>query len=172
MLIATIILSILVIGAGIFLLVWHLRKKNKEKVGFDYTTKYGIRVKLSQSVVDIKSETFDEWTESVVNFWENAKGWPKNKSLKVLSGVAIIIYDYVFLNRQGIKVVGITHPFSWQIEIAAIPKEGSPETYKPFDKVKSLFRHETSHVLAARAGDIPFDNEVHHKLFADMGLGA
>lgn len=158
------------LGAGAFFLIRHLRSKRKKAAQFDFTTKHGIDVKLSPELSDLKPEAVEEWTESVVSFWEEKRGWSREKMLKNLAKVGIFLYDEPYLNRAGIKVNGITWPNKFEIEMATLPKEGSSQT--AFGKVKSLFRHETSHVLAGYVGGVVFDNAIHHALFAEVKLGA
>lgn len=169
-----IILGIAVLGiAGIaaFLILKNKKKKKEYNAQFDFTTKHGIRVRLSEQTKNITKETFEGWTKDVVEFWKEVKDWDTDKSYKVLSKTAIFMYDEPYLNRAGIKVNGITFPARYTIEIAALPKTNITEQ-TIFNRVSSLFRHETSHVITGFVGGIPFDNEVHHKLFAEVRLGA
>lgn len=176
--IAYIVLAVVVLGvAGLitFLLLKQKKKKEEYNEQFTYTTKHGLRVKLSEKTADIPITDFEDWTEDVVNFWFGAKGWDRNKSLAQIKKISIFMYDQEYLNRAGIKVNGITWPSKFEIELATLPKGWSDDptaTYTPYMKVKSLFRHEVSHIIAGWVGGIVFDNEIHHKLFADVKLGA
>lgn len=176
--IAYIVTALAVLGVGglVAFLVWKQKKKKDDyNKQFTYTTKHGLRVKLSEKTADIPASDFEEWTESVVDFWVEAKGWAKVKSLAQIKKISIFMYDQEYLNRAGIKVNGITWPSKFEIECATLPKgwvDGSDASYTPYKKVKSLFRHEVSHVLAGYAGKIAFSNEAHHALFAEVKLGA
>lgn len=169
-----ILLVIAALGAAAAVIYFVIKnKKRKEEYNnqFDFTTKYGTRVKLSPRTKDISKEVFEGWTDSVVGFWEENKNWGKEKSYKIIGKTAIFVYDEPYLNRAGIKVNGITFPAKYEIEIAALPKINITDQ-TIFDRVESLFRHETSHVITGFVGGVPFDNEGHHKLFAEFGLGA
>ena len=161
---------LLVIVLIVGLIIWKTRKK---KIDFDYTTKHGIDVKLSQKTSFLKKELIEKWTESIIDFWTNAEGWDKKSILKALDNLEIFFFDKLYLERYGIKVNGInlihgvTSSGKYAIEIATIPKKGLIE-----DRVYSLFRHEVSHVVVGYAGGVPLDNDIHHRLFAKDGLGA
>ncbi len=154
------VLTAVAVGVGI--LIWKIKKKDK----FDYITKHGIKLNLSPQSYFLTKEVAEEWTESLIYFWNDKEGWDKKTIIKAVSDVKISLYDKLYLNRYGIKVNGVT--FGNDIEIATMPKPG---TYKIYDKVKSLFRHEMSHVIVSYMG-IPIDQEIQHKLFDKDGLGA
>jgi len=157
-------------AAIVGLIVFFIVLRRRKKVQFDFTTKDGIDIKLSPLLSGLAAETIEEWTESVVLFWEQAKGWDRKSSLRTLAKVSIFLYDELYLDRAGIKVNGITWPNKFEIEMATLPKQKSLQT--PFEKVKSLFRHEISHILAGYVGGFSFDNDAHHVLFGEVGLGA
>lgn len=166
------VVSLLAVAAGVtVLIIKSIRSKKRKEAEYSFTTKHNIDIKLSSEVSDITPAEIEEWTESVVDFWYDAKGWSKEESYKVLSKVDIFTYDELYLNRAGIKVNGITWPNTYTIEMATIPTNLS-DTYRHKDKVKSLFRHEVSHVIAGFVGNVAFDNKTHHDLFAEVGLGA
>lgn len=176
--IAYIVLALAVLALGgliAFITLKQKKKKTDYNKQFNFTTSHGLRIKLSEKTADIPASDFEEWTEDVVNFWFEAKGWSKEKSMAQMKRISIFIHDQEYLNRAGIKVNGITFPSKWEIEMASLPKgwtDDSEAAYTPYKKVKSLFRHEVSHVLAGYVGKVQFDNEVHHKLFAEVKLGA
>jgi hypothetical protein len=162
--------ALALVGGAVTLIVLRLRAKRKEKVQFDFSTKHGIDVKLSPMFDGVTAVPFEKWTEDLISFWNEKRGWDRNKMLSCVSKVGIFLYDELYLERSGVKVNGVTWPNRYEIEMATKPKEDSGQT--PFEKVKSLFRHEMSHVLVGHVGEIPFDNETHHALFAQVGLGA
>lgn len=162
-------------GLAAWLIIKRKKRIEKHNQQFDFTTKSGLKIKLSEKTSGITQVEVEEWEDSVVDFWKEAKGWDAELSRKMLGKIEVFVLDETFLNRAGIKVNGITYPGSakFTIEMASLYKEGlDPAVYTPYKKVKSLFRHEVSHVLASTVGRVPFNNEVHHKLFADVGLGA
>jgi len=170
-----IIAGVLVVsGLIVFAIVWSIKKKKENEIQFDYVTKHGIKIKLSPLLQDLKAEDIESWTDDLVNFWHEVEGWDKESMYAEIKKTSIILYDELYLERGGIKVSGITWPYSYKIEIATLYKpELDQAVYTPFKKVKSLFRHEESHVIVGKmATDIPYDNEHHHALFAEMGLGA
>jgi hypothetical protein len=171
--IVILIVTLLAFAAGgIYLLVRYLKKKKEEEEKYDFTTKYGIRVMLSPQTKGITSEVFDMWSDSVVDFWHEKKGWSKEKCYKRLAKTEIEIYDVEYLERAGMKVNGIMWPSSFLIEMASFSKG---TTTAPIKRIASLFRHEVSHIIAGYVGNLeagPNGGEYHHKLFAEVGLGA
>jgi hypothetical protein len=159
-----------VIGVGIFFVIKHL--KNKKEGKYNFTTKYGTRVMLSPQTEGITKEVFEMWSDNVVNFWCNLYGWNVEKCYKRLSQTEVGIYDEKYLERMGYKVNGIMWPSSFFIEIASLPKCCNTASIK---KIASLFRHEVSHIICGYVGNLPAGpngGEYHHKLFAEVKLGA
>lgn len=175
--IAYIVMALVVLGFGGLVAYIVLRQKKKKEdynKQFNYTTKHGIRVKLSDETAHIPASDFEEWTEDVVNFWFEAKGYSKEKSMSYMKKISIFMHDKEHLNRAGMKVNGILWPSKFEIECATLPRnwvEGE-SSQTPYKRVKSLFRHEVSHVIAGYVGKVKMTNEVHHALFAEVGLGA
>lgn len=187
--IAIIVCVLVGAGVGLFFLIRHLLNKKKaadpvpseppadppadpsaSEAPAPFTTSHGIDVQPSPAMASLDAATVEAWTESVVDFWQQKKGWARKDMLEMLAKVSIKMYDQEWLGRAGIKVNGITWPDSFLIEMAVLPKEGVAQT--PLQRVASLFRHETSHVIAGYVGQYPWDNDVHHQLFAELGLGA
>lgn len=159
-------------GVGTYLLIRHFKKKKEKEEKYDFTTKYGIRVMLSPQTKGISVDVFDMWSDSVVDFWHEKKGWNKEKCYKRLAKTEIEIYDKEYLERAGWKVNGIMWPSSFLIEMASFPKGTEQASIK---RIASLFRHEVSHIIAGYVGNLeagPNGGEYHHKLFAEVGLGA
>lgn len=171
---AIIVLMVLGLAGLAGYLLWRRsRKKQEYDEQFAYTTKHGIRVKLSERMKDLPVEDVEEWTEDVVNFWFDAKGCSKEESYKYLARVTVFMYDQDDLICDGVRVEGLLWPSSFKIEMATLYGEHlDPEKYTPYKKVKSLFRHETSHVIAGYVGKVKMTNEIHHALFAEVKLGA
>jgi hypothetical protein len=161
-----------VVGAGVFFLVRYLRDKKREEEKYDFTTKYGTRVMLSPQTQGITKEVFEMWSDSTIKFWCDLYGWSVEKCHKRLSQTEIEIYDKEYLERAGWKVNGIMWPSSFLIEMASLPKGSDTASVK---RIASLFRHEVSHIIAGYVGNIPAGpngGEDHHKLFAEVKLGA
>lgn len=160
-----------IVGAGIFFLVRYLKKKKEEEDKYDYTTKYGTRIMLSPQTKGIFIDNFNIWSDSVIDFWFEKKGWDREAGYEKLSQIEIEIYDAEYLERSGVKVNGVIWPNSLLMEISTFPKG---EVVASFSRVASLFRHETSHVIAEHVGNLDpgLGGEYHHKLFAEVGLGA
>lgn len=164
-----IILGIVILA--IFIGVIFLITKNKKK--FDYITKHGIKVKLSKQLENLKKEDVELWTDDVVNFWFDKKEWAKLKSYNVIKNISIYLYDEIFIVRGGQKVNAMSFPDIYRIDMATLYKEElNSKLYTPYKKVRSLFRHEVSHFIAGYVGGVEFDNEIHHKLFQEVELGA
>jgi hypothetical protein len=102
------------------------------------------------------------WTADIVFFWTD-QGFDPDDCFESVNGVKVLIYDELYLVRQGMKVSGVFVPPSL-IEITTL---GSQDL---LERTKSLFRHELSHFLCYYVGGIPF--EKHHELFSSVGLGA
>jgi hypothetical protein len=159
-------------GVGIFLLIRYLKSRKEEEAKYDFTTKYGTKVMLSPELKMLTPEIIESWTDSVVSFWHGKRGWDKEKSYKMIGRAKVEMYDELYLERAGIKVNGILWPSSFLIEMATLPK-GTNST--PLKKVASLFRHETSHIVCEYVGGVKSGKnfgEIHHELFAEVGLGA
>jgi hypothetical protein len=160
------------VAAGTYFLIRHLKKKREEKEKYDYTTKYGTRIMLSSQTKGISVDIFEAWSDSVVDFWFEKKGWSKDKCYKKLAQTEIEVFDTEYLERAGVKVSGIMWPSTFLIEISTFPK-GS--VVASLERIASLFRHEVSHIIAGYVGNLeagPNGGEYHHKLFAEIGLGA
>lgn len=173
-----IILPIVVVAiVASIVVIFYLKRKQKQKdfnKQFNYTTVHGIRVKLSERLKDLSHNDIEYWTEDLVDFWFKTKGWDKDKIYKAISYITLFMYDQEYLERVGQKVNGVTWPSSSVIELATLHKAGLDQSiFTPYHKVKSLFRHEVSHIIVERAGGIICGNgEEHHRLFKEVKLGA
>jgi len=160
----------LVAGAGVFLLVRHLKRKKEEKEKYDLVTKHGIKVMRSPMMSGLASAEIEEWTEDAMSFWVEKKGWSREKMLKAIAKVRVEMFDEKYIEHDGIKYNGTFWPTSFLMEITTKPKFEGKRT--PIQRVWSLFRHELSHVIVGQVGGIKYDNDTHHALFREMGLGA
>lgn len=169
--IGIVIISIVAVllAVGLCLLIRHL--KNEQDIKYDIVTKYGTKIKLSESAKDINVKLFEEWTDSVVSFWVKNEKWPADKCYNLFNKIKIYIYDDQYIKRNGIKLSGAFWPSTNVIEITTVPKNGTEFSLL---RVSSLFRHESSHALCQFVGNIaPGDlGENHHQLFAKFSLGA
>ena len=157
----------IILGVGIFFLVRYLT--NKEK--YDLTTKYGTKILLSPQTKNIKVDVFNNWSDDVVDFWYKSKDWNKKECYEELSKMKVKIYDAEYLERSGYKVSGMMCPESSLIEISTFPKGTQVAS---LERIASLFRHETSHIIAQFVGNLDpgIGGEAHHKLFAEVSLKA
>lgn len=164
-----IIISVLivVVGLSIYFILRHLKGKNK----YDFITKYGTKVTLSPQTSNFTVEIFDLWSSDIVAFWNEKKGWDKEKCYEQLKHTEIKIYDQEYLERSGHKVSGMIWPNSLLVEITSFPKGTNKASA---ERIASLFRHEISHIMAKRVGNVEFGpmGEYHHKLFSEVNLGA
>lgn len=159
-------------GAGVYFIVKHFKRKKAEKEKYDYTTKYGTRIMLSPQIKSVSVDVFELWSDSVVDFWHEKKGWSKDRCYKKLAQTEIEIFDAEYLERNGYKANGLMWPSTFLVEISTFPKGGDTAS---LPRVASLFRHEVSHIIAGYVGNLeagPNGGEYHHKLFSEVGLGA
>lgn len=171
-----IISSIILISLIVILLVIFLRQKEvvdpQQKTVF--TTKHQVIIKLSKKTEHIQPATFEGWLDELVQFWNEKQQWKQADILEKMRNITIVTYDSCYLtipwdNESGeLKVSGVTYPVSQRIEIAALPT-GNTATIE--DRVKSLIRHEVSHMIIGGLGGY-WSNEASHTLFADVNLGA
>ena len=157
---------LLVVGSTILFFT-----KYFHKVEMSYTTKYGTLITLSPKTKTIKKDLIEDWTDSVVHFWNTIKEWDKEECYRIFGEMEIEMYDEQYLVRAGMNVNGITWPDFCLIEIATLPKNSDKMSIK---RVESLFIHETSHLILEYVGKIIAgdDSEIHHKIFEEVGLGA
>jgi len=155
-----------------YLLIRNLKKNKRKETIYDYTTKYGTRIMLSPQTKNMSVDVFEAWSDDVVTFWHENMGWDVEKCFEKLSQTEIEIFDSEYLERNGFKASGLMWPSSFLIEISTFPKG---EDVASTERIASLFRHETSHIMAGYVGNLPVGpngGEYHHKLFAEIGLGA
>lgn len=168
--------SILIVGIAltvsilIGLLVYFLIIRKKDKRTASFITKSGIsffnspRSKITPGIID-------EWTDDIANFWILQKKWDKGQIYKLFQDITVFLHDVEYLNVQGYKLNGAAWFYKNDIEISTF-KKGT----KDFDlsRVKSLYRHELSHLICGHVGKVVSGDfgENHHKLFKEVGLGA
>jgi hypothetical protein len=134
-----VVLVAVIVGLAVFFLVKLKQKKKNFNKQFSYTTKHGIRVKLSEMLKDLPQSDIEAWTEDVVEFWFQTKGWDRNQSYKAISFITLFLYDLEYLNRASGKSNGLTWPDSSMIELATLHKAFLDQSiYTPYSKVKSL----------------------------------
>lgn len=133
---------------------------------YDLKTKKGVRVKLSSKSKKIPINDFENWTNFLISFW--SKKWEKNKIEKVISKVKVFIYDEKYIVYSDRKLNGAAYPEKYKIEITTLNKDNIFD----YNRVKSLFYHEMSHVIVEKAGGFFAFEKDHHKLFKEMKLGA
>ena len=175
-----IILGVLVlVGGGIILAILLIKKSKNKKlnggdIDFSFTTKHGIRVKLSPLLQSLKPADVEVWTENLIQFWHDKKGWNKEIMYKEIGKSFIIMFDEIYIIRDNREVNALTWlPVVPKIEIATLYKpEFDQSVYTPLMKVESLFRHEESHVIVAKMDSTLSLTEGHHALFKEIGLGA
>ena len=152
---------------AIFVLVYKLPDYRQRLKGL--TTAHGIILYLSPKMRLLPFGTVEEWTLSVLQHWKKCMNWDIAEMRKVLKGIKIHMYDKEYLEISDRKVKGAAQGKS--IWMATIPKKGSETT--PFKIVKSLFRHELSHILVYKfSPNRHMDEEAHHELFRETKLGA
>lgn len=169
---------LVVVGVPITILLIKMEKRRKDEYG-DYTfkTKYGTRVWLTPTskAAGLNKGSFEKWTESVSAFWEEKKGWSKDKSIKIIGELMVRLKDeYRFETpHYKDKKAGLAHIGGYLIEESCVEEDNSYSE----KRTASLFRHETSHFILYRVGGVgnPMDgsmNNEHHQMFKDEGLGA
>ena len=165
--------SLSFIGFAIYMLLRYFKNKKIEEEKYDFSTKYGTRVMLSPQTKDYTPEMFEEWTDSMVDFWYDKKGWSKEKSYKMMAKTEVEMFDVHTLEMvNGYRASGRMWPGSFLIEITTFNKDEDEASVR---RVASLFRHETSHIVAGWVGRLeagPNGGECHHKLFKEIGLNA
>ncbi|MHA2220020.1 MAG: hypothetical protein ACXACY_29360, partial [Candidatus Hodarchaeales archaeon] len=150
----------------IFTINYLKNKKVKDPVVYDFTTKYGTKVKLSELSNDLKPEIIEEWTDYVVDVWHKAKNWDKEESYKEIGKLCVHMCDEFRLERSWATAEGFLILKNLVIEISTISDSGDYS----LEEIAIIFKHEVSHLLAYRIGNMYGDYEEHHKLFSNLGL--
>ena len=153
----------------LLLLLNNCGTNKRPNTDFDFITNSGIRIKLSPIMNNLTSEEVGDWTNSIVDFWCSKKDWNEAEIRKELRTVDVLLYDEYYVVADGIIGVAITR-YNNEIIISTLPKPSSNIT--PYEKVKSLYRHELSHIIVGKMATIPYTELAHHKLFEEVGLGA
>lgn len=164
-----IIVALIVVGIGIYLVIRHLKQEDDK---FDFATKYGTKFKLSPAMEKLSVEIVEEWTDEIVEEWNDKMLWNKDEMYNILKKTKVILHDSINVEGGGIVAKGLVWPHSLIVEIATLSEKDS---VRPFDKVKSLFRHEVSHIICEFVGGVKSVErfgEEHHRLFKQVGLGA
>lgn len=171
--IAILIFIVLVLITTGFIFYMRSKKSEEQPVAedFDLITKYGTKFKLSPHTKDITIVDVESWTDDIVDFWKEAKGWDPIKSSQIIGKIFFTFLDAEILVRMGKKINGIFYPSTFKAEFAVLPKN-STNSKLIYDRTRSLFFHETSHVIASYVGNMPWDEQLHHSLFAEVGLRA
>ena len=170
-------ICVLIVIAIPVVIIYLKNKKNAEEKygGFDFKTKYGMKVWLTPKSREagLNAKQFEEWTDSVVSFWEEKKGWSKEKSIEIMGTIMVRLKDeFRFMTpyypdpKNGLALL-----WDYTIEASVITEDGNFS----LARIASLFRHETSHFIAYRVGglgNLKALNEEHHALFKEVGLGA
>lgn len=170
--ILTYILILVIVGIPIFFLLRKLKnEQDKKDIKYNIKTKFGTRIMLSPQTNNINKLTFERWTNELIDFWVNAISLDEKECYKRISVLKIKIYDENKIYRYKKFVNGLAWIGSNLIEITSFPPDN---IIASINRVKSLFRHEVSHMLCYYVGKIPSgpnSGETHHKLFKDVKLG-
>ena len=167
------ILVVLAVGIPIFFLIRSIKNKQKENdAQYNLETKYGTKVMLSAQTKNITKEMFEEWTNDLIVFWNDVKGWSKEECYKRIGNTKIKIFDENKITRAGKEVNGLAWLTDYLIEMSSFPPNTKTASIA---RIKSLFRHEESHFICYYIGNIdpgPNSGETHHELFKEVKLGA
>ncbi len=180
MVIIIVALLILLVGGLIaFFVVRNIKNKKipthppLDNINYSFITSHGIKVRSTAKLNDLNAGDIESWSEDLMMFWNQKLNCPIEDIKNCFAHTKIILYDEQYLERAGIKVNGITWAEDFVIEIATLLRPDQEiNGYNSMQKVKALFRHECSHIILGYVGKVEFNNELHHKVFAEMGLGA
>jgi hypothetical protein len=132
-----------------------------------FTTRHGIEVHPSLETDFLRARDVEEWTEDLIYFWRDVLEVHRQDIISNISNSKVYIIDLDYLEYRGKEYNAVTWDFrQYIIEIAALCD------CDIYNRVKSLFIHEESHIVVKELmPHIPYTNEAHHQFFKDVGLG-
>lgn len=158
---------LLLTGLITFLLILLWKNRRTEKIARGFTTIYFTHVKLSKHTRLFTKEKVETWIESILQFWQDKKGWDPYLIKEAIKNSVIIFTDKEVLQNGKQWTPALCYPISKIVEIATLGVGENPVKVERW--TRHLFIHELSHLIVIYVGGM-VDVEEQHQLFEDLNL--